>query len=257
MTEKEVPDEIQQPQLPSENPAQTFQQVGREEWLRDACEGFVTTKPTNRNYYRLVLETLWPAKHGIPGPVVPLTILRQVISTFRGLDEPYQDVARRIRELQGEEGFLGVVRFGSGKNTRYQLVSLEISAKREQRVKLSKDVWQKVLSKYQNRCVVCGRQPPIVRLDQDHKIPRLRGGGNEKDNWQPLCGECNNFKSTACRGCKLDCLQCPWAFPESFAPIKMSSLHIQQIRDIALNNGVTPENILSEIIGGYLKNQSD
>ncbi len=79
MNEGEVPDETQLPQLPAQNPEQTFQQVDREEWIRDACAGFVTTKPANRNYYRLVLETLWPAGHGIPGPVVPLSRLRQVI----------------------------------------------------------------------------------------------------------------------------------------------------------------------------------
>lgn len=257
MNEEEVPDQVQLPLLPSQNPGQTFQQVDREEWLRNACAGFATTKPANRNYYRLVLETLWPVGHGIPGPVIPLSLLRQVIDDFRGVGEPYQDVPRRIRELQGEEGFLGVVRFGSGRQTRYQLVSLEISAKREQRVKLSNEVWQKVLIKYQNRCVVCGRQPPIVRLDQDHKIPRLRGGGNEEHNWQPLCAECNNFKSTACRGCQLECLQCPWAFPESFAPIKMLSVDILRVRELALNKQVSSETLLSEIIDRYFEKDDE
>jgi hypothetical protein len=27
--------------------------------------------------------------------------------------------------------------------------------------------------------------------------------------WQPLCAECNNFKSTACRGCQLECTHSP------------------------------------------------
>jgi hypothetical protein len=72
--------ETQQPQLPAQNPDPTCQQVDREQWLRDACAGFVTTKPANRNYYRLILETLWPSEHGIPGPFVPLSRLRQVIA---------------------------------------------------------------------------------------------------------------------------------------------------------------------------------
>lgn len=226
-------------------------EVNREEWLTNACAGFVTTKPANRNYYRLILETLWPSGHDIPGPIVPLSRIRQVIDDFRATGEPYQDVPRRIRELQGEEGFLGIVRLGSGKKTRYQLVSLEIGPQREQRIKLSDTFWEKILTKYHHRCAVCGRQPPVVSLEQDHKIPRLRGGGNEEDNWQPLCRECNNFKSTACRGCDLECSQCAWAFPEKFAPIKISSLNIQRLRELALQNGVSPDSLLNEIIERY------
>ncbi|MDF5723182.1 MAG: hypothetical protein PUP91_22460 [Rhizonema sp. PD37] len=58
MNESKPPEQTQQPLAPSQNPEQTFQQIDREEWLGNACTGFVTTKPTNRNYYRLVLETL-------------------------------------------------------------------------------------------------------------------------------------------------------------------------------------------------------
>ncbi|MGL4377993.1 MAG: HNH endonuclease, partial [Microcoleaceae cyanobacterium] len=99
--------------------------MNREEWLRNSCATFVTTKPANINYYRLILETLWPEGNSIPGPVISLSEIRQVINNFRG--EPYADTPRRIRELQGEEGFLGIVRMGSGSKTRYQLVSLELS----------------------------------------------------------------------------------------------------------------------------------
>lgn len=228
--------------------------ANREQWLREACAGFASTKPANINYYRLILETLWPPGHSIPGPVVSLLHLRQVINNFRG--ENYADTPRRIRELQGEEGFLGIVRFGSGSKTRYQLLSIEISPKREQRIKLSEAFWQKILIKYQDRCAVCGRQPPLVRLDRDHKIPRLRGGGNEEDNWQPLCAECNNFKSTACRGCQLECTQCAWAFPETFAPIKISASDIQRIKALAIKQGINSEALLREIIQSYFNRQT-
>ncbi|NER36233.1 MAG: HNH endonuclease [Oscillatoria sp. SIO1A7] len=230
--------------------------INREQWLRNAREGFVTSAPANRNYYRLILETLWPPEHTIPGPVVFLSDIRQVIDNFRGVGKPYQDVPRRIRELQGEEGFLGIKKYGNGQYTRYQLVSLEISPKRIQRVKLSDTFWERILTKYQHRCAVCGRTEPAVILERDHKIPRLRGGSNEEDNWQPLCGECNNFKSTACRGCQLECNQCPWAFPERLAPIKISERNIQGLRDIALQKGVSPDSLVNELIEGYLEEQS-
>lgn len=229
-------------------------EVNREQWIQEACAGFATTKPANINYYRLILETLWPAGDSIPGPVVLLSDLRQVINNFRG--KPYADTPRRIRELQGEEGFLGIVRFGSGNKTRYQLISIEISPKREHRIKISDAFWQTILHKYQHRCAVCGREPPLVRLDRDHKIPRLRGGGNEDDNWQPLCAECNNFKSTACRGCQLECTQCAWAFPETFAPIKISASDIQRIKALAIKQGISSEALLREIIQSYFNRQT-
>lgn len=228
--------------------------ANREQWLTEACAGFASTKPANINYYRLILETLWPPGHSIPGPVVPLSDLRQVINNFRG--DAYADTPRRIRELQGEEGFLGIVKSGSGSKTRYQLLTIEISPKREQRIKLSEAFWQKILINYQERCAVCGRQPPLVRLDRDHKIPRLRGGGNEEDNWQPLCAECNNFKSTACRGCQLECTQCAWAFPETFAPIKISASDIQRIKALAIKQGISSEALLREIIQSYFNRQT-
>lgn len=230
--------------------------VNREEWLTNACAGFVTTKPANRNYYRLILETLWPPEHHIPGPIVSLSLIRQVIDDFRATGEPYQDVPRRIRELQGEEGFLGIIRLGSGKKTRYQLVSLEIGIQREQRVKLSDTFWKKILNKYKYHCAVCTRQTPTVSLEQDHKIPRLRGGGNNVENWQPLCRECNNFKSTACRGCDLDCNYCSWAFPEKFTPIKISADNIQKLKLLAIQEGVTPEVILAKILDRYFTKNS-
>ena len=82
--------------------------VNREEWLRNACAGFVTRGKANRDYYRLILETLWPPGYGIPGPLVSGEELRQVIDNFRRSKHqssaPYKnylDLHRRIRELQG------------------------------------------------------------------------------------------------------------------------------------------------------------
>jgi hypothetical protein len=50
-------------------------------------------------------------------------------------------------------------------------------------------------------------------------------------------------------------MQCPWAFPERFAPIKMLSTDIQRVRELALENGINPDALLSEIIDGYFENQ--
>jgi hypothetical protein len=69
---------------------------------------------------------------------------------------------------------------GIGKEGRtYQLINLSLSDKRIPRIKLSDLDWQHVLERYQHRCPVCSRSEPEVRFQQDHKIPRTRGGSNE------------------------------------------------------------------------------
>jgi 5-methylcytosine-specific restriction endonuclease McrA len=92
-------------------------------------------------------------------------------------------------ELQGEEGFLGIVKVGNN----YQLVDLTVSEKREPRQHLNEDSWQEILRKYDGVCAACGRTPDEDGFQQDHKIPRLRGGSDDLDNWQPFCDACNNM----------------------------------------------------------------
>ena len=118
---------------------------------------------------------------------------------------------------------------------------------------LSDSDWYNILEHYHYKCAVCGRSEPEVRFQQDHKIPRVRGGGNKLENWQPLCNECNNFKSTACRGCHLDCQQCSWAFPERFSPLRLSSENITKLRQYASENDTNPHDLLNQIVKNFFK----
>ena len=233
--------------------------VIREEWIEDVCQKFVCPSVANKSYYRVLLEKLWPFGHGIPGPKIKQNQLRDAIDIFRkrqhSSDKPYKpyvDVFRRMRELQGEEGITGIAREGE----TYQLVKLTLSEKRIPRIKLSDSDWQKVLDFYHYKCPVCSRSEPEVRFQQDHKVPRTRGGGNEPSNWQPLCDECNNFKSTSCRGCQLECEICSWAFPEFFAPLRLSSDNISKLRHIASSSRCNPHQLLNEIVTRFI-NQPD
>jgi hypothetical protein len=131
-----------------------------------------------------------------------------------------------------------------------------LSEKRIPRIKLSDENWQQILEKYHNRCPVCGRSEPEVRFQQDHKIPRLRGGSNDLNNWQPLCDECNNFKSTSCRGCQLDCHQCGWAFPEKFAPLRLSSDNISRLRKYAIKTNSSPHDLLNQIVDEFFRSNN-
>ena len=235
--------------------------IVREVWLEEVCQGFVSPSEANKSYYRVLLEELWPIDYGIPGPLVKEDELRAAIDRFRlnkhsGAEayKPYIDVFRRLRELQGEEGITGI-----GKEGRtYQHINLALTEKRIPRVKLSELNWKQVLKRYQDRCPVCSRSEPEVRFQQDHKIPRIRGGGNELTNWQPLCDECNNFKSTSCRGCQLECKACSWAFPEQFAPLRLSSENISRLRQFAANTHSDPHDLLNHIVGrSFLTDDSE
>jgi 5-methylcytosine-specific restriction endonuclease McrA len=228
----------------------------REAYINDLCNGFVSPSTTNKEYYRTVVEELWPIGHGIPGPIVSQDELRNAINREREKKwtksepyKPYIDVFRRIRELQGEEGLIGIGREGN----RYQLVNLTLGPKREPRTKLTVVDWEIVLSKYGFSCAVCKKKEPEVRFDQDHKVPRVRGGGSSLDNWQPLCGECNNFKSTSCRGCELDCYKCPWAFPETHSFLVVNQENHDKVVALAVQLGESPNNTLNRIIADYIK----
>lgn len=230
----------------------------RETWIQEVYQGFVSPSQANKLYYRVLLEELWPPGHGIPGPLVKEDELRESIERFRKNQhsgdtpyKPYVDVFRRLRELQGEEGLTGVGREGK----TYQLIHLSLSEKRVPRIKLTDMDWQKILENHYFKCPVCGRSEPEIRFQQDHRVPRIRGGGNEFNNWQPLCDECNNFKSTSCRGCELDCNVCSWAFPNRFAPLRLSSDNIQKLRQSAVTRGCDPHNLLNKIVNDFFQNK--
>jgi 5-methylcytosine-specific restriction endonuclease McrA len=218
----------------------------REKWLTEAEAGFVSPSASNKLYYAVILRALWPAKHGIPGPVLSENAIRAAVDDFRsGRGEPpYKDVFRRMRELQGEEGFTSIRKEG----TRYQLQSLDVSQKREPREKLSNADWKRIKELYGYKCASCGAQEPDIKLSPDHKIPRLRGGSNDLGNWQPLCEQCNNMKSSACRGCTLNCTVCSWAFPDEYKQLIISDDNKELVRREADRRRVPQSDLVNSIL---------
>lgn len=55
--------------------------------------------------------------------------------------------------------------------------------------------WQLLKTHYNNTCLRCGRCEPDIILTRDHVIPLARGGSDNIDNIQPLCGHCNSAKN--------------------------------------------------------------
>lgn len=226
-----------------------FSNDRREKWLREASAHFASKSLSNREYYAVLLEALWPVGHGIPGPLLTQDDLRAAIDAHRGRQgkPAYKDVFRRVRELQGEEGFTSIVKEG----VRYQLQSLETTSKREPRSKPSGSMWKTVKAKIGFRCAHCGQQEPSVQLSPDHKVPRSRGGNNDEENWQPLCEQCNILKSSSCQGCAYNCYTCSWAFPESYKPIAISDSNKEQIRRLAEKRSIHQGDLVNSILTEY------
>ncbi len=223
-------------------------------WLNTAKNNFVNPSIGNRKKYEVLLATLWPLGHGIPGPVVTQDDIRAAIDRFQqeNGEKPYKDPFRRMRELQGEEGFLCIAKEG----VRYQLVSTSLAVKRTPRVKLSTDSWQELLGKNEYRCAVCKRDANEVRLNQDHKIPRTRDGTNDLENWQPLCDECNNIKSTQCRGCELNCFTCTWAYPETYPRLQINDSNQEMLKREAAKLRQPINEVLNELLARNLSPRS-
>ncbi|HKW15912.1 MAG TPA: HNH endonuclease [Terriglobales bacterium] len=218
----------------------------RQKWLADAEAGFVTPHPVNKIYYSVILTALWPAGHGIPGPILSERDIRAAIDSFRAASgqTPYLDPFRRLRELQGDEGFTSIRKEGN----RYQLQSLEVSPKREPRAKLSRAEWKKLKEQYDYRCASCGRQEPEVKLSPDHKVPRSRNGSNDLGNWQPLCEQCNIKKSSACQGCQLNCYVCSWAFPAEYKELVIADENKELIRRAAEKLKLPQSELVNKIL---------
>lgn len=223
--------------------------AARSKWLESAVKGFAATSPALREIYELLLNILWPPGHGIPGPEVSEQDLRNAVDAARAAKGkgPYRDVFRRVRELQGEEGFTSIIKEG----TKYQLQSLDVSAKREPRAKPSPALWRKIKEEAGFRCAHCGQQEPSIKLSPDHRVPRSRGGMNDDENWQPLCEQCNNAKSSACQGCQLNCTVCFWAYPETYKPVVVDDDNREQLRRAAEKAGTSQSQLANEIIRDY------
>jgi 5-methylcytosine-specific restriction endonuclease McrA len=229
----------------------THSAEARQKWLAKASSGYVQPSRANHAYYDEILRMLWPEAHGLPGPHVDENQIRAAIDRLRIGEgkEPYRDPFRRMRELQGDEGFKSIVKQGKA----YQLQSLEVSTKREPRTKPPAALWKNIRKSYGFRCAKCGQTEPEVHLSPDHRVPRSRGGTGDDLNWQPLCQRCNIVKSAACQDCTRLCQTCFWAYPESYVDLDVSDTFRAKIKDDAARLGVSQNEILERIIREYFQ----
>lgn len=108
------------------------------------------------------------------------------------LGEPQEHIDRRLRELRRH--FSIPAERQDGGDPRYLLTGWADAASARDALNISERLRAQVLAP--QRCAQCGRTPldDGVKLVVDHKVPQSWGGGNELENLQPLCEQCNHGK---------------------------------------------------------------
>jgi hypothetical protein len=173
-------------------------------------DDYVNSLPTTKlsKAKQIILQMLWDAGHDFPRNWVASSAI------LRATNQKYFD--RRARELRDEVGCdleSQYVEALGEHGWRLRSSSLLTSNRREYLTVIAK---QTLFKERNNTCATCGKQVAagVRGLQADHKIPLIRGGTHQPDNWQPICHNCNVGKRRACEGCNDECRKCSWAFPE-------------------------------------------
>jgi 5-methylcytosine-specific restriction endonuclease McrA len=156
----------------------------------------------------LILKTLWGNGTSFPRDWVSSSLLLKLTN------QKYFD--RRTRELRDELGCDIETRQINGEH-HYRLNSTDLG-NANPRYYLSESEKKQLFSRAKSSCAICGKETGagVRGLQADHKIPLIRGGSNDLNNWQAVCNECNVAKRRACQGCIESCNTCSWAFPIEF-----------------------------------------
>ena len=159
---------------------------------------------------KLILKTLWNAGENFPRNWVKSSVLLGITK------QKYFD--RRIRELHDQMGCDIEMQYYQNEHA-YRLKSSTLG-KHNPRYYLTAVQKERLFEKSDYRCQICNKkfEAGVKGLQADHKVPLIRGGTHNEDNWQALCNECNVSKRGVCRDCSENCIKCPWAFPEKHGP---------------------------------------
>lgn len=197
----------------------------------------------------LVLRTLWNSSSSFPKDWVLSNQLYELTN------QKYID--RRIRELRNERGCDIETGIHEGSHA-YRLLSADLGEAFD-RTYLTDTKRKQLFELFGYRCAACSQpfDSEGTGLQADHKVPLIRGGGSEIQNWQPLCIACNVAKRRSCMGCKIDCNQCAWAFPEHYGqtiPIQLTKEVGELLQRLARSRGTTPQELILGAIIELTKN---
>ena len=195
-----------------------------------------------------ILKILWDASDGFPKAWVKSSYL------LGETNQKYFD--RRSRELRDELGCDIEIEHVDGEHS-YRLKSASLNAVNPRRY-LAAAQKAKLFKDSGSRCQICGKAiaPGIKGLQADHKVPLIRRGSHEYENWQAICNECNVVKRRACEGCNDDCYSCAWAFPEKFGGamrLQLPADLYQKLKELTGGDTVKMEKLVVDFIKSGIK----
>ncbi|NDW53614.1 HNH endonuclease [Aliiroseovarius sp. PrR006] len=182
---------------------------------------------------QLILKTLWEAGDSYPKGWVSSSRLLELTN------QKYFD--RRTRELRDELGCDIETRHINGEH-HYRLKS-ETLNQANPRAYLTDTEKKKLFAAADYCCAICGKRAKagVRGLQADHKIPLIRGGSHQLDNWQAICNDCNVSKRRSCQGCEENCKSCTWAFPEVLGVAVSLRLPVETVEEIRKHTADTPK----------------
>ena len=160
------------------------------------------------------------------------------------------EYARRLRELRDEGGY-DLVSYHDGETVVWKLQSKKIKESKK-RTYLGAKAKNKMLLDHRS-CVLCGKKFSKDRKSVfDHKVPLIKGGNGEEENFQPVCVLCNNLKRAECKGCSLECQTCFLAFPEKFeSPLILKNFNgelFKKLKSYAKRYKLTKEDYAKKLL---------
>lgn len=190
-----------------------------------------------------ILQILWDASAEFPRAWVKSSYL------LSQTGQKYFD--RRCRELIDQSGCDIETRYIEGEHS-YRLKSPSLNPVNPRKY-LTETQKALLFKNASNTCQICGKiiAPGVKGLQADHKVPLIRRGSHETENWQAICNECNVMKRRACAGCNDDCYSCAWAFPEKFggmARLRLPPELYQKLKNMSGGDTVKMEKLIVDIL---------
>ncbi len=71
------------------------------------------------------------------------------------------------------------------------LTKIKVDMKRSNLISINLKERFNILEDHYFKCAYCGKSPPEVKLQLEHKIPRSKGGSDDISNLVPACVDCN------------------------------------------------------------------